>query len=408
MPGARLVVALPAALALAACASLGDQDPRPRPAPRFPGPDAAPLDSASAVPTSGEGFPVPAGRDFTTEETTGALKGYLTRFYRIRHVQGAQLAALLANWKSEKGRILDVPTHNMLIITEQKETLDVLERVLEQIDRVPAQVEIEAKVIEIRRTNNYEFGFERPLDRAPAANTAFRKLDGSFGSPSFVDSLRSGATPFQGATMSWAAVGKAVEKLGDFEYIVRALEHDGYAEILSAPRIVVHSGHLAQLRAMTKVPIQITNIVNTNLQQISTSFEQVGVQLDVTPVVVGTEAILLDVKPSVSSVVQNFQSTTGGVPIPVIAERSATTQVDVRNGELLVIGGLLEKRLRKDSTKIPVLGHLPFLGRLLSAIDDEEVKTEVIFILKLRILTSIERAEARLGGIPGEGEGQGK
>jgi general secretion pathway protein D len=107
------------------------------------------------------------------------------------------------------------------------------------------------------------------------------------------------------------------------------------------------------------------------------------------------------VKPSVSSVIQQIPNP-NGVPVPVIAERTASTQVDIRNGELLVIGGLFEHRVRKDSTKIPVVGYIPLLGKLFSSIDDAEDKTEIIFILKLRILTAIERAEARLRAIPGE------
>jgi type II secretory pathway component GspD/PulD (secretin) len=325
----------------------------------------------------------------------------VTKFYKIRHVIGAQLAAVLNNWKTPQGRIIDMPLHNMLIITEQREVLDTMERILEQIDRVPAQVEIEAKVIEIRRSSNYEFGFELHVDRSPASNTAFRRFDGAFNSPSFLDSLRPGALPFQGASINWAAIGKAQEILGDFEYVLRALEKDGYAEVLSAPRIVVHSGHKAILTAKTKEPILITNIVNTTLQQVTTTFEPVGVTLEVTPVVVGSEAILLDVKPSVSSVVEYLQNPTGGLPIPHISERTADTEVDLRNGEILVIGGLFEKQIRKDSVKVPIVGHIPLIGRLFSSIDDEEIKTDVIFILKLRILSNVERADERLRSIPG-------
>jgi general secretion pathway protein D len=414
MPRGRLIAVLALMSSAAACAG-PEPAPAPKPRPGFTSELPARVDTAAAplaVPTQAEGemlgFPTPGNsgnRDYSMEETTGALKGYVTRFYRIRHVQGSQLIGILNNWKSAQGRIVDVPSHNMLIITEQKDTLAVLEKVLEQVDHVPAQVEIEAKVIEIRRQNNYEFGFELHFDRTPAANTAFRKFDGTFDSPSFVDSLRPGATPYQGASMNWAAVGKAIKDLGDFDYIIRALEKDGYAEVLSAPRVVVHSGNPAIIRAMTKVPIQITNIVNTNLQQISTSFENVGVQLEVKPIVVGTEAILLDAKPTVSSVVQNFLSTTASIPIPVIAERSAQTQVDIRNGEILVIGGLYERRIRKNTSRVPVLGYLPLIGKLFSSIDDEEQKTEVIFILKLKILTSVERADARLKAIPGENVG---
>jgi type II secretory pathway component GspD/PulD (secretin) len=416
---ARWLIAAVLATICAGCGPEPNPEPAPQPLAPLPAAIAADTSETAAVDSTGiptsaalEGFPTVSGlspRDFQYEETTGALKGYVTRFYRIKHVVGTTLIAILNNWKSPQGRIVDVPLHNMLIITELKDVMPTIERVLDQVDRLPAQVEIEAKVIEIRRSQGYEFGFELHVDRAPASNTAFRKFDGVFNSNSFLDSLRPGALPFQGASMNWAAVGKAQEILGDFEYVIRALETDGYAEVLSAPRVVVHSGHKAILTAKTKEPIIVTNIVNTTLQQISTTFEPVGVQLEVTPVVVGTEAILLDVKPSVSSVVSFIENPTGGIPIPRIAERTADTEVDVRNGELLVIGGLYEKTQTKDSTKIPIIGHVPLIGKLFSSINDAEERTDVIFILKLRILSQLERADERLRQIPGAGAiGEGK
>lgn len=413
--GRSLVLLVALAATLAACAESPEPRPEGRLEPTLPGFQDVGADTSSGVafvdsinaPTGAEllGFPSVGGlspRDYSFEETAnGPLKGYVTKFYKIRHVLGATLVQVLNNWKTPQGRILDLPLHNMLIITEQKDVLETMERILDQIDRVPPQVEIEAKVIEIRRSSNYEFGFELHVDRTPAANTAFRKFDGAFNSNSFLDSLRPGALPFQGASMDWAAIGKAQQILGDFDYVIRALEQDGYAEVLSAPRIVVHSGHKAILNAKTKEPILITNIVNTTLQQVTTTFEPVGVQLEVTPVVVGSEAILLDVKPYVSSVVEYIQNPTGGLPIPRIAERSADTQVDLRNGELLVIGGLYEKTVLKDSAKVPIVGHIPLIGKLFSSIDDQQATTDIIFILKLRILSNVERADERLRSIPG-------
>ncbi|MEZ0230943.1 MAG: type II secretion system protein GspD [Planctomycetota bacterium] len=404
---------LPFVLALAtACAETPEPKPELRPFEDIGAESSgvAPLGSANLMPTGPDmlGFPPVTGLspgDYSfAESPEGPLKGYITKFYRIRHVVGAQLIAVLNNWKTPQGRIIDMALHNMLIITEKQDVLEVMERILEQIDRVPAQIEIEAKIIEIRRSSNYEFGFELHVDRSPAANTAFRRFDGAFNSSSFLSSLRPGSSPYQGASINWAAIGKAQQVLGDFEYVLRALERDGYAEVLSAPRIVVHSGRRAMLSAKTQEPVQVTNIIPGNFQQITTEFRPVGVQLEVTPVVVGTEAILVDVKPSVSTVVNFLPSATGGPPLPRIAERSADTQVDLRNGELLVIGGLFEKRIRKDNSRVPIVGHVPLLGKLLSSIDDEEIKTDIVFVLKLRILSNVERADERLRSIPGGGK----
>ena len=363
--------------------------------------DDADDDTGELPPSDLTGFPAAPGllpRDFEMRESAGALKGYLTRFYRVRSQNGPDLVALLGSWKTPQGRILHVAAHNMLVLTETEENMPVLLQVLKQIDVVQTQVEIEAKVIEILESDGYEFGFELHVDRAPAGNTALRRYDGTFHSNSFLESLTNTNQPFQGASLNWASVGKVVEELGDFEYIMRALETEGYAEIVSAPRVVCKVGQKAILRTETELPIQEFVLLSQNNPRVTTRYRNVGVVLEVTPSVVGREAITVIVKPSVSNVVR-FELQIGGFPTPVIASRSAETQVDIRNGELLVIGGLLDKQRRSDHRRVPILGDIPLLGRLFSSEDDFEQKTQVVFLLRIRILTSAEKARAR-GRIP--------
>lgn len=363
--------------------------------------DDADGDGGELPPSDLSGFPSAPGllpRDFEMKEEEGALKGYLTRFYRVRSQSGPDLLKLITPWKSAKARIVHVPAHNMLVITETEKNMPVLLRVLKQLDVVQTQVEIEAKVIEILESDGYEFGFELHVDRAPAGNTALRRYDGTFYSNSFLESLTNQNQPFQGASLNWASVGKVVEELGDFEYVMRALETEGYAEIVSAPRVVCKVGQKALLRTETELPIQEFVLLNATNSRVTTRYRKVGVVLEVTPQVVGRDAITVLVKPSVSNVVR-FELNTGGFPTPVIASRSAETRVDIRNGELLVIGGLLDKQRRSDHRRVPILGDIPLLGRLFSSEDDFEQKTQVIFLLRIRILTSAEKARAR-GRIP--------
>jgi type II secretory pathway component GspD/PulD (secretin) len=346
------------------------------------------------------GFPTAPGllpRDYSMTENAGALKGYLTKFYRVRSQTGADLAKLLNNWKSAKARVLAVPQHNMLVLTETEENMSVLLEVLKQFDVPQTQIEIEAKVMEILESDGYEFGFELSVDRAPAGDTALRRYDGTFHSNSFLESLTNTTQPFQGASLNWGSVGRVVEELGDFNYIMRALETEGYAEIISEPRIVCRSGQKATLKTETRLPIQ-EFVLNNNNSRVTTRYTNVGVTLEVTPQVIGRDAITVLVKPVVSNVVR-FELNTGGFPTPVIASRSAETRVDIRNGELLVIGGLLDKQRRKDHRSVPILGSIPLLGRLFQSEDAFEQKTQIVFLLRLRILTTAEKARAR-GRIP--------
>ena len=194
-------------------------------------------------------------------------------------------------------------------------------------------------------------------------------------------------------------MGEVVEKFGDFEFIIRALETEGYAEIVSSPRIVCRSGQKALLKTAIKLPIQDFFLQGPNNTRITTRYENVGVNLEVTPTVVGRDAITVDVKPLVSNVVRFELSPSGGIPVPVIGERSAATRVDIRNGELLVIGGLLDRQVRTDKRQVPLLGNIPFLGKFFGSTDDFEQRTNVVFVLRIRILTSAEKAR-RARAIP--------
>src|SRR5262245_30258108 len=125
-----LVVASSLALALAA-GCVEPPEPKPLPEPKLPPGSEVAYDASGVaivatdartlpIGTDLTGFPSVSGvspRDFVYEETSGPLKGYVTKFYRIRHVLGATLVGILNNWKSAQARILDVPLHNMLIIT---------------------------------------------------------------------------------------------------------------------------------------------------------------------------------------------------------------------------------------------------------------------------------------------------
>ncbi len=395
---------LAATLALALCA--GCAGPTPGHGPRAERPVVMAQVEDPKAPTGPEpptdflDFPAAPDllpRDYEFEEPAGSpLAGCVTRFYRVRNQTGPQLIEVLNHWKGPKTRLINVPQHNMLIITEERERMPLLDKVLQQVDLVPPQVEIEARVIEIRESTGFEYGFELHTDRAPAGGTALRRYDGTFHSNSFLSSLTDSAAPYQGASMSFASVGDVVEELGDFEFIMRALEVEGYAEIVSAPRVVCRSGQRAILRTSTKLPIQDFLVQSTNNVRIGTRFEAVGVTLEVAPTVVGRDAITVEVKPTVSNVVRfEFNPSAGGIPVPVIAERAAVTQVDVRNGELLVIGGLLDTQSRSDNRRVPLLGHIPFIGRLFSSTDDQEQKTNIVFILRIRILTSAEKARNR-------------
>ncbi len=339
-------------------------------------------------------------------ESFGEREGMVTHFYRVRHIEGKKLIAALEAWRSPKGRFIDYAELNMIILTDLPENIAAMEAILSRVDCFTPQVEIEAKVVEIRRSNNFEYGFEIHFEKDPENGGNFRTFDGVFDSPSFLDSLLPGRLPnpsphaFQGALASFTSVGQFLERYGPLDVVVQALVEEGYAEILSAPRIVVHNGESAELNTVTEVPIQVSTITN-NATTTSTTFKEVGVKLRVKPHLIGTNAILLEINPEVSSVTGFTQvGSQSGQGVPIVSNRNAKTKVDVRDGETLVLGGLYEKRVVNKERRVPILGSIPFIGHLFTARQENEERTEIIFILRTTILNDVDRTRARLR-VPG-------
>lgn len=367
---------------------------------------------------AGGGLRIPA--DVTTSrggsadlatETLGERAGQITRFYRLRHLTGAQIIPILNLWKSAQGRIQDFPTLNMIIITDTPEYMTQLDQILARLDMSLPQVEIEARVIEVLHTTDFEYGWELGIDREPITGGGVRRIDGTFHSQSFLESLVTGA-PFQGASMEFVTVGHLFEELGDMDLIIRALERQGYADILSNPRILVQSGTQATIKATTREPVQEAVLVN-NVLQLTVRYEEVGVTLEVTPQVIGSEGIRMSIHPRVSAVQGTRAAGAQSTPVPIIAVREVSTLVDVDDGETIVIGGLYERRLVQNDTYVPILGQIPLIGDLFRSQNERQSLTEIVFILKVDILSQETERQGRLldprnrPGVGGGGAGDG-
>jgi pilus assembly protein CpaC len=103
--------------------------------------------------------------------------------------------------------------------------------------------------------------------------------------------------------------------------------------------------------------------------------------LKLTGQVQGTDTMKLTLSPEVSDVDKGNSVTIGGVSLPALSTRRAETTVAVRNGESIVLAGLMQDRREEIIKKFPLLGDIPFLGGLFRAVDYRNTKTELVFIV---------------------------
>jgi pilus assembly protein CpaC len=169
--------------------------------------------------------------------------------------------------------------------------------------------------------------------------------------------------------------------------VIKALAEKGYGKILAEPNLVVRSGEGGKFLVGTKVPIQTVTGTGGD-QTVGITYEEVGIKLNFKPQVLETGVIRLKIDPAeVSNVVQflTFQ----GIIAPEIDTRTITTSVDLREGESLIMAGLLSEEMVKNIQKIPLLGDIPILGALFRTSRDELKQKELAFFITPKMVKPI-------------------
>jgi type IV pilus assembly protein PilQ len=314
----------------------------------------------------------------------------ISGFYQMATDRGKAIMDFLNQWKSAKGKIQYSDKLNLLIISDTRDFLDKMEKLMEISNIAPPQVMIEALVVERVIKSDLQLGWESSWDKATAALSGGRASgslisEGDFVSHpgSYLQSLAAGALGgFQGSTVHFNTSGKK----GTLDIKLRLMIEKGDAEILSSPRIMVSNGEKATISSGQEVPFQQLTYSGAALPTVTMIYRKAEIKLDVTPLVPSGNTICLKITPEVTTV-SGYQ-TIAGAETPVFATRKADTEVTVKNGETITIGGLVREEDVWYERGIPFLSDIPLLGYFFKRIQKDKNKTEIIFILKPYIVST--------------------
>jgi type II secretory pathway component GspD/PulD (secretin) len=330
----------------------------------------------------------------------GAIKtkGLVTRYWQVNYEEPAAILKELQTYVGKDVKV-SATSMNILRIQAPAEKWPIIEQLLDVLDVPAPQVYVEAKIIEIKYDSNLEFGFEGSYDRRAATDGAqpfFGAFTGAFNPESYIESLGTGS-PWQGGTFDFKTVGDSVLKHGEYTYIFRALQSRGMVEILSQPSIIAMQGKKASITTGLKFPVQSVEVKGTQTY-VTTKFEQTGITLDIEPKLIGRNYVSLSINASDSQITDYVQGPEGSQN-PVIAQRSAKTDVSVRDGETIIIGGLLSSSTLESKVGLPLISDIPLIGYLFSSVKSQEIKAELVFFITPRI---IKRKEQTVILPPGE------
>jgi general secretion pathway protein D len=183
-------------------------------------------------------------------------------------------------------------------------------------------------------------------------------------------------------------VGRLSDTGVSFAAILRALEGDADTNIISTPSLVTTDNEEASLNVGQEVPFVTGSFTNTggNIGSVNPfqtiQREQVGVKLTITPQINEGNSLLLDISQEISNIAQSVEGATD----LITNQRIVETTVIVDDGQILVLGGLLEDVLRESEQRVPILGSIPFLGALFRAQKTDKVKTNLLVFIRPTIL----------------------
>ena len=292
-----------------------------------------------------------------------------------------------------------------LIVTNTRENLELIARVLSELDVTPLQVLIEARFIELTMTEFEQFAFESVLTE-PLRLKQGSVAGGSPGAGHVV--AKDGGSKFPALSRESEGLNLTLEGVltaTKFEAVLHMLEETRKSKTLSSPRVTTLNNQTAIIRVVdefrypTKYEVSLVQFdVNgdgdfddageTEFVNVPSDFQKrdVGILLSVTPSVgQDGKTITLILAPEVSGFSQ-FRDLGGGVVVPEFTSSQLTTSVAIEDGQTVVLGGLMKDTTAETVTKVPVLGDLPMVGSLFRQRKDSSTRKNLLIFITARLL----------------------
>ncbi len=275
---------------------------------------------------------------------------------------------------------------NRLIIVTSPRIISEIESIVAQLDKPAQQVMLEARIVEVSTDDIVKLG----IDWNQLARQSFVFVEGNY------DTLTGGegGGELKGLKVFQNTPGTHdVFQLRNFSRIAQVYRAaidlaitNGNARVLASPKIATLNGRKASMLVGSRIPFVISGTVFAGggaaaTQQVQR--EEVGIKLNITPLINADGYITTLIEPEVSSVV-GFKGQNNDLPI--VATRQASTTVRLRDGGSVIIGGLLSEERTTTIAKVPILGDIPLLGYLFQHKGTSTSKKDLVIEVTPRIL----------------------
>ena len=328
----------------------------------------------------------------------------------LKYAKSSDIAAILnsvsGSFMSDDDGIKTVITHhektNSLIISSAEANLATIRNIISQLDIRRAQVLVEAIIVELSETAANSLGVETIFngtdkDSVPIGVTRFGgsgpdllSIVGSAADETDVNLSSTASASLLNTQGLIAGFGDLTPGKDNFVGIINAITQDSNSNILATPSLMAMDNELATSIIGQEIPITTGESLGTNNSNPfrTTSRQEVGIKLEVTPQINEGSSVVMQIKIEVSGV--------AGVPMSgidiITNKRAIETTALVDNNQIIVLGGLVDEDTQDSVSKVPVLGSVPILGRLFQSSSKTTVKKNLMVFLRPTIITDSQSA----------------
>lgn len=344
--------------------------------------------------------------DIVRVMTLEALKAenVTTEVFVLNYANAETVSKSIQEMLSEKGKINTDTRSNVLIITDIPTNITKIKEVISRIDSMTPQVMIEAKIIETTLSSTESLGIDwatrvtvsgakrpttLPWNRESRSSDFYPLGDPAATEPAFP---RNPDTQFPYTIASNFTFGTL--DFSSAKMVFEVLKTTGDSKIISNPRVVTLNGKEAKIVVgqVLYIPTYERNSNTGQMEITGYTEKEIGIKLTVTPTINEQGYIVATLHPEVSELL-GWEQLTTEIRVPSISTRDATTEVMIRDGYTIVIGGLIKENITDSTTGVPILKDVPILGFFFGKKSKTVSKTDLLVFITPHIVKEGIKAE---------------
>lgn len=292
------------------------------------------------------------------------------------HVQSAGTEAIV----SETTKIFADEKLNAVVILGTREDYDTIKATIKELDLIPRQVLIEGMIAQIQLTDKMSFGLAFAIKNKFLNFEAFDLL---FNPATLSDVQKNGMSS---KTLNSGLNAIGIDSGGAVRLVINALATESKAKLLASPHIMVSDNNEARIQVGQQVPIPTSETYGSSVvaPQRTIQYKDIGIILKVKPMINDSGLVSLDISQEVSdySTIKLYSNEDQ----IILTKTEATTKLVVKDGQTIVIGGLIQETDKNSKAGLPWLIKIPILGYLFGNTSKDKDRTELVILLTPRIV----------------------